>query len=195
MEKFEELKKQLKKIPGIGEKSAERISFFLLTKGRETALNLSTAISEAMESMKICSNCGALTEHDPCDICTSKQRNGNILMLVEKSRDVFIFEKSNFKGKYHVLGGLLSPIDGVNPDNLSIEKLIYRIKNENIDELILSLSPSTEGEATAMYISDLLKGQKIHISRIAYGIPFGSNFEYIDEYTLSKSLENRKALN
>ncbi len=194
MEKFEKLKNQLKKLPGIGNKSAERIAFYLLTHDKEYAKDLSISINEAIENIKVCSVCGGITENDPCDICTSTKRENGLLMIVENAKDIFVFEKGIFNGKYHVLGGLISPLDNITPEDLSIEKLSNRLNKENIKEIIIALPPSTEGETTSMYLYNLYKQRNIKITKIAYGIPFGSNFDFIDEYTLSKSLENRQKI-
>lgn len=195
MESFENLKKALKKIPGIGEKSSERIAFFLMTKGRDSAHSISVSLEAALESLKVCSVCGGLSDSDPCHICTDSKRRSTHLMVVEKQRDVFIFERiGRFNGKYHVLGGLLSPLDGVGPEQLSIEALVRRVKEEDVSEIILALSPTTEGEATTMYISRIFEDMDVSVTGIARGVPFGSDFEYIDEMTLSRSLDKRQKI-
>jgi len=193
MESFDRLKKSLKQIPGIGEKNSERIAFFLMTKGRETAQDISYSITGALNDLCVCSVCGGLSDSDPCHICTNSKRSNKALMIVEKQRDVFIFERiGRYNGKYHVLGGLLSPLDGIGPDQLSIESLVKRAKKESVSEIILALSPTTEGEATMMYISQIFDNTDIKITSIARGVPFGSDFEYIDEMTLGRSIDRRQ---
>ncbi len=194
MEKINNLKNALKKIPGIGEKSAERIIYFLLSSNREIAESLTHSIKDVMESIKMCSKCGGLTETDPCDICASAKRK-NILMIVESARDIMIFEKGRkFNGKYHSIGGLIDPLSGIMPENLHIKEIPTRIKNENIKEIIIALSPTTEGETTSTYLVKTLQDINIKITRIAFGVPFGSDFDYVDDYTLSKSLDNRREI-
>lgn len=191
MEKFEKLRKMLKELPGVGDKTAERLAFFLLTGGRGIAEPLAKSIVEAAEAIKLCSVCGALSEEEVCGICNDTKREP-ILMIVEKPRDVLIFEKSGyFKGKYHVLGNLLSPLDGIGPDELGLDELTRRIEEERYTEIILALSPTTEGETTSAYISRILAEHNLRITRIAFGIPFGSDFEFVDQFTISKSLKNR----
>ncbi len=181
----------LRELPGVGEKTAERLAFFLLTKGRDKAEPLAESIILASQSIKICPKCGALTEEDLCSICTDSKRE-HILMIVEKQRDIMIFEKSGyFRGKYHVLGNLLSPLDGIGPEEIGLDKLTERIEEEGFTEIILALSPTTEGETTSMYINKILSAMNIKITRIAFGIPFGSDFEFVDQFTISKSLKNR----
>ena len=193
MVEFEKLKALLKQLPGIGDKTAERLIFYIISKGKNYSVDLSEEIRNINEVIKICSTCGGYGESDPCEICSDLKRDRGILMVLERPRDIFIFEKSKrFKGKYHVLGGLISPIDGVTPDKLGIESLLKRVENENISEVILSLPPTTEGETTAIYLSRILCGKVEAVSTIARGVPFGSDFEFIDEYTLQRSIDKRQ---
>jgi len=193
MVQFEKLKELLKQLPGIGEKTAERMIFYIISKGKRYSTDLAEEIKNINNTIKICSNCGGYGEADPCEICSDLRRDKGILMVLERPRDIFIFEKSKrYRGKYHVLGGLISPIDGVTPENLNIENLMKRIKNEYISEVILSLPPTTEGETTTIYLSRLLCNKVESVSTIARGVPFGSDFEFIDEYTLQRSLDKRQ---
>ncbi len=193
MDRFTYLKDVLKKLPGIGEKSAERIIYYLISDNSYAA-ELSLSIDELMKSITVCSICGNIDENDPCSICSSVKRE-NSLMIVESPRDIRIFEKSNrFLGKYHVLSGLINPLSGIMPENINLEKLSQRIESENISEVIVALSPTTEGETTSAYIISLLEDKDISISRIAFGVPFGSDFDYVDNYTLGKSLDNRNKI-
>lgn len=194
MEKINNLKNALKKIPGIGDKSAERIIYFLLSSNKDIAESLIHSIKDVMEGIKMCSKCGGLTETDPCEICTSSKRK-DILMIVESARDIMIFEKGRkFNGKYHSIGGLINPLSGIMPENLRIKDILIRINDENIKEIIIALSPTTEGETTSTYLAKVLKDIKVKITRIAFGVPFGSDFDYVDDYTLSKSLDNRREI-
>ncbi len=195
MTSFERLKKNLKELPGIGDKSAERLIFFLISKGKDFSKELSESILELSENMKVCSICGSIDETDPCSICSNGKRDENILMVLEKPRDLFIFERTKrFNGLYHILGGLISPLDGITPEKLSFDKLLQRVEKGNIKEVIIALSPSTEGETTTIYLTKLLKDKVERITTIARGIPFGTDFEYIDDFTLQCSVEKRQNL-
>lgn len=195
MEIFERLKKNLKELPGIGDKSSERLIFFLIMKGKSFSRELSDSIVDLMENIKVCSVCGFIDENDPCKICSDETRDKNVLMIVEKARDVFIFEKTKkYKGLYHVLGGVISPLDGITPEKLNFNKLLERVEKNHIGEIILALPPSTEGETTSMYILKLLKERVEKISTVARGIPFGTDFEYIDDFTLQCSIERRQKI-
>lgn len=191
MDYLNRLKDALKALPGIGEKSAERIIYHLISDNREKALELSQSINDMIDNVKICSICGNIDQVDPCSICASSRRN-NSLMIVESARDIRIFESSGkFNGKYHVLSNLINPLAGIMPDDISLDELYHRLKDEDIDELIIALSPTTEGETTSAYIIKMFENTDIDITRIAFGVPFGSDFDYVDRYTLGKSLENR----
>jgi recombination protein RecR len=182
----------LQSLPGIGKKSAERIAFHILTKpgvGEKILHSLERIISE----IKFCSNCGNITVENLCHICASNERDRTTLCVVEKPMDVFAIERSNsFKGLYHVLGGLLSPLDNVGPENINTASLVTRVKTEGIKEVIIATNPTTEGEATALYIEESLKDSGVRITRIARGIPFGTDIDFADDLTLTRAMEDRK---
>ena len=182
-------------LPGIGEKSAQRMAFYLLEKNREGGINLAKLISSSMEKVINFSTCRNLTEEIECDICSSEKRDKNLLCVVENPTDVIAIESSgSFKGKYFVLMGRLSPIDGVTPENLGIPMLIDRITKSEIKEIIIATSPTVEGDATSFYIKDQIKDESILISRIAYGVPMGGELEYVDNTTLSRAIQGRRKL-
>ena len=184
-----QLIQSFKILPGIGEKSAQRMAFYLLEKNREGGNNLAKLISSSMEKVRNCSTCRNLTEEVECDICSSEKRDKNLLCVVENPTDVIAIESSgSFKGKYFVLMGRLSPIDGVTPENLGIPMLIDRITKSEIKEIIIATSPTVEGDATSFYIKDQIKDESILISRIAYGVPMGGELEYVDNTTLSRAI-------
>ncbi len=182
----------LKKLPGIGEKSAFRITLYLMNQPLEEIENFAEKLVSVRKNLKFCSICGALTIEDPCNICKDPYREKTLLMVVEKPQDIFVIEKTGiFRGKYHVLGGLISPSQGVTPDKLSIDSLLKRLEKEQISEIIIATSPTVEGETTALYLKELLEGKNITVTRLASGVPFGSDIEYIDERTLSQALLHR----
>lgn len=190
---IEKLIEAFAKFPGVGRKTAQRMAFHVLKMNNDQAVNLAQAIMEIKSTILKCSACGSLTVEDPCAICTDGKRSDDLLCIVEESSDIYAFEKTNsYRGKYHVLGGVLSPLDGVGPDDLTINELLNRV-NVNM-EVILAMNPSVEGEATALYISKLLKEKGIHSSRLARGIPVGGDLEYIDEATLIRALEGRVSI-
>lgn len=179
-------------LPGIGRKSASRIAFYLLKLPRQKVEELANTIVTSRLNLKPCAKCGNLTEGEHCYICTDSRRDQSVICVVEESSDVVVIENtSEYKGVYHVIGGALSPLDGIGPDDINIASLEKRIKVGGIKEVILATNPNTEGEATAAYIINLLKPHKIKITRIARGIPVGGFLEYADKTTLSKALENR----
>lgn len=182
-----------KNLPGIGEKSAERLAFALLNFDKEKQTNFIEAISEVRDKIRRCKVCGNFCENDICDICLNDSRDKNIIFVVEKPKDIYLFEKIGiFKGTYHVLDGLISPLDGINPEDININSLVSRIDNGNVDEVILALKPSIEGETTMQYIKKILESKKVKVSKIATGIPLGTDMEYIDTLTLELALEERK---
>ena len=186
---------ELEKLPGVGPKTAERFAFYLLKKNQTELDKLSENIKRLKEKIVTCSICSNLAESNPCEICSSKSRNRSQILVVEKSLDVIAIEKTGlFKGVYHILGGVLSPIEGITVEDLTIKKLANRIKNEKVEELILATNPSLEGESTASYIQKIAKKIKpeINITRIARGLPVGGDLEYADEITLIRSLEGRR---
>ena len=185
---------QLSRLPGIGRKSAQRLVFFLLKIPGKDVHELADTLIKLKDRVRRCSVCNNITEVDPCNICTNESRDRKIICVVEEANDVLAFEKTGeYKGLYHVLGGALSPLDGIGPDDLKITEFMRRL-NEEVEEIILATNPNAEGEATAMYISKLVKPLGITITRIARGIPVGADLEYADEITLSKALEGRVPL-
>ena len=189
---LQELIESFKYLPGIGEKTAERMAFAILDMDEEKVEMFSNSIMEAKKNIHRCPKCNSLTDLDECLICSDKTRN-NTLCVVEDPKSVFLFEKLGlFKGKYHVLKGLISPLDGVNPDDIELEKLIERVKKEKFQELILAFKPSIEGETTSLYIKRILGDMDLSITKIASGIPMGADMEYIDAMTLERALMDRK---
>ena len=187
-----ELVTTLTMFPGIGKKSAQRLAYYLLNCPQAEASRLISAIEEARTKIKRCQTCFTLSETDRCTICQDQQRNRSILCVVETSHNLFVIEGSGvFQGRYHVLNGLISPLDGIGPEHLRISELVNRVKQENLKEVILALSSNVEGEATAAYIKKVLTPTQVSISRIASGIPVGGELEYADEITLARSLEGR----
>ena len=185
-----------KVLPGIGEKSAQRMAFYLLEKNREGGLNLAKLISTSVEKIRNCSNCRNLTEDTVCEICSDERRDKKIICVVESPSDVIAIEKSgSFKGKYFVLMGRLSPIDGVTPQDLGIPKLVENINSSEVQEVIIATSPTIEGDATSFYIKDQLTENNILISRIAYGVPMGGELEYVDNTTLGRAIQGRREIN
>ncbi|MGB9700856.1 MAG: recombination mediator RecR [Thermodesulfobacteriota bacterium] len=184
--------KELTKLPGVGEKTASRLAMYIIRSAPEDVENLARALREVKEKIRLCSRCFNLTEQDPCAICTDPQRDDKIICVVSSPEDLMALEKSrSFHGLYHVLHGVLSPLDGIGPQDLKIQELLARLHQEKITEVILATNPSAEGEATAQYLAQLIKPLSIKITRIARGVPMGGDLQYIDEVTLGKSLENR----
>ncbi len=194
IEPLEKLIEQFRKLPGVGYKSAVRMAFSVLDMDSESALEFSRAIADVKERVSVCSICGNITDADVCPICISEARDKNVICVVESVKDIIAIEKINeFNGLYHVLGGLISPSDGIGPEKLSIKELLSRL-NDNVTEVIVATTPSIEGEATALYLSRLIKPLGIAVSRLAYGIPAGGEIEYADELTLSRAIEGRLKL-
>ena len=184
-----------KKYPGIGEKTAERLALASINMDNDIVDLFSKSLKDGKTKIKKCSKCGSLTEDDLCQICTDKSRDTSTLCVVEECKNVILFEKiGSYKGIYHVLGGLISPLEGINPEDIHIDKLIDRIKNENIKEVILAIKPSVEGETTALYIRKMLEGTDVKISKIAHGIPMGADIDYIDPLTLEMAIEDRTTI-
>ena len=183
-------------LPGIGEKSAQRMAFYLLEKNREGGLNLAKLISTSVDKIRNCSNCRNLTEDTVCEICRDERRDKKTVCVVESPADVIAIEKSgSFKGKYFVLMGRLSPIDGVTPQDLGIPKLVENINSSEVQEIIIATSPTIEGDATSFYIKDQLAENNIVISRIAYGVPMGGELEDVDNTTLGRAIQGRREIN
>lgn len=181
-----------KLLPGIGEKTAERLAFSVLDLEEENVDFFAEELKKAKNNIKNCSICNSLTENEICAICSDKERNHSILCVVEDPKNVFIFEKLGlFSGKYHVLNGLISPLDGINPEDIGLDRLIKRIKEEKFKEIIIAVKPSIEGETTALYIKRVLEGLDVVVSRIASGVPIGADMEYIDIMTLERALQDR----
>ena len=186
---------ELNSLPGIGGKSAQRLAFHILSMDEDDVQALAGAMLDAKHQMKYCSVCGNLTDTNPCSICSDSSRDSKVICVVESPRDVAAMERiKEFGGKYHVLHGCISPVDGVGPEDINLKSLLLRLQKEDAEEVILATNPTIEGEATAMYIARLLKPAGIKVSRIAHGLPVGGDLEYADEVTISKSLENRKEL-
>lgn len=187
---------ELSKLPGIGNKTAQRLAFHLLSVSDDEAKALAMSIYDAKKSMKYCSVCGNLTDTDPCSICSDMARNQNIICVVETPQDVMAMERiREYKGLYHVLNGAISPMEGIGPEDINLKQLIVRLQqNPEISEVILATNPNIEGEATAMYISRLLQNAGIKVTRIAHGLPVGGDLEYADEVTLLKAMEGRREL-
>ena len=193
---LEELIDCFKLLPGIGEKNAERLSFAVLKFSDENAEKFSTAINNVKTKIVKCERCNNLTEDSKlCLVCSDDTRDSSTICVVESTKDLILFEKSNaFKGKYHVLEGLISPLEGINPEDIKINELIKRIKEENIKEVILALNMSMEGETTSLYILKLLEGTDVSVTKIAAGIPVGADMEYLDALTIQRALEGRNKL-
>lgn len=185
---------ELSKLPGIGQKTARRLSFYLLGRSKKEVKDLAEAIIEAREKTKYCSVCNNLTEEDPCEYCTSEERDQSTICVVESPKDVIAMESTGeYNGLYHVLHGAISPMDGIGPDEIRIKNLLPRIK-KGIDEVIVATDPNAEGDATAMYLAKLLKPLEVEVTRIAHGLPVGGDLEFADEITLSKALEGRREI-
>jgi recombination protein RecR len=185
----------LTRLPGIGKKTASRLAFHILRSSPSEAQELAGAILDVKEKIRFCSTCFNLTDEDPCRICQDERRNPEVLCVVEGPNDLIAVENTGFfNGRYHVLHGTLSPLEGVGPDDIKIKELMERLQTERISEVILATNPTVEGGATALYLSNLIKPQGVRVTRIAYGIPMGSEIEYSDGVTLSKALEGRREI-
>ncbi len=190
-----ELVNQFSRLPGIGRKTAQRLALCILEQPADYAENFAKAIVDAKEKIHFCKCCQALTDLDVCQICDNPARDHSVICVVEDPRDVMAFERMReFSGVYHVLHGVISPLDGVTPDKLKIKELMERLSNGEVKEIIMATNPTVEGEATASYISRLVKPMGIKVTRLAYGIPVGGDLEYADEFTLAKSLEGRNEI-
>jgi len=182
-----------KKFPGIGEKSAERMALSVLEIDKETIDLFANSLKDSKTKIRRCEICNNLSESEKCEVCKDNNRNKEILCVVEEPKFVNLFEKLNiFDGYYHVLDGLISPIDGINPEDINISSLIDRVKKDKVKEIILALKPSVEGETTSLYISKILEGTDVKISKIAHGVPMGAEIDYVDSLTLEMALENRR---
>ncbi len=187
--------KELSKLPGIGGKSAQRLAFHILAMDDREAESLAAAITNAKQTMHYCSVCGNLTDKDPCEFCSDENRDRSVICVVENPRDVSAVERMReYNGMYHVLNGVISPMDGIGPEDINLKQLILRLQQSDVKEVIIATNPTIEGEATAMYAARLIKPSGIKVSRIAHGIPVGGDLEYADEITLSKAMEGRREL-
>ncbi len=186
---------QFERMPGIGHKSAQRLAFYVLNMKKEEATAFSEAILSAHEKIKKCSRCCNLAEEELCPICKNTARDESVICVVEDPRDVMAFERTReYEGTYHVLHGVISPMNGIGPEDITVKELLSRLGDGKVQEVIMATNPTVEGEATAMYISRLLKPMGISVSRLAYGVPVGADLEYADEVTLTKALEGRRSL-
>ena len=186
---------ELKKLPGVGAKSAQRLAFHILRSSDEDAEALAAAVRDVKANLRLCSACNNITDVDPCVYCTSPTRNQRLVCVVEEPTNIAAIEKTkHFNGVFHVLHGAISPLHGVGPDQLRISNLIARVDSGNVDEVILATNPTVEGEATAVYLSQQLKRAGVKVTRIAMGIPVGSDIEYTDEITMLKAMEGRREL-
>jgi len=189
----EKLIDELRKLPGVGPKSAQRIAFHLLRGTRDDAARLGAAIATLLDGVRTCSLCHAITDREPCGFCADPGRSGRLICVVEEPHDVVAVEKTrDFRGRYHVLHGALSPLSGVGPDELRVATLVERVRSGGVEEVILATSPTVEGEATAVYLARLLKPLGVRVTRIAMGVPVGSDLEWADEVTMAKALEGRR---
>ncbi len=192
---LQKLIEQFQRMPGVGHKSAQRMAFYILGLQKSEAEEFSKTILEAHEKIKKCSRCCNLAEEELCPICKSGRRDESVICVVEDPRDVMAFERTHeYEGTYHVLHGVISPMNGVGPEDITVKELISRMGDGKVQEVIMATNPTVEGEATAMYISRLLKPMGVSVSRLAYGVPVGADLEYADEVTLTRALEGRRII-
>jgi len=186
---------ELAKLPGIGEKTAQRLAFHILKAPKEYARDLSRAIQEVVEKVRLCSTCCALTENDPCPLCLDPRRDGKVLCVVEGVSDQIAVERTReFKGRYHVLHGVLSPLEGIGPEQLRVKELLSRLGSGAVEEVIVATNTDVEGEVTALYLTKLIKPLGIRVTRIAQGVPMGGDLEYADQVTLARALSGRREM-
>jgi recombination protein RecR len=186
---------EFSKLPTVGPKTAARLVFHLLNRPRAEAQSLAEAILAVKDRVRLCTRCFSLTEDDPCAICTDDRRDGTLLCVVAEAKDIYALERTSaFNGRYHVLGGVISPMDGIGPAQLRVKELVERIASEKPLELIVATNPNAEGEATALYLSRLIAPSGVAVTRLAYGLPIGGDLDYADEVTLAKALEGRRTL-
>lgn len=184
---------QLAKLPGVGSKSAQRLAYFILDMPASSAKELAEAIIRAKDTVRYCPVCGNYTDVEPCSICTDEKRSDDVICVVEDPKEVFAMEKlREYRGRYHVLHGAISPTDGIGPGDIRIKELIERVDKGSVHEVILATNPDVKGEATASYIARILKPKGVRVTRIAHGVPIGGNLEYVDEMTLLKAVEGRR---
>ena len=188
-----QLIKQLAKLPGVGKATAQRLAFFILKSDQKENIALASAIKEIKENIRFCFECGIMSESEICNICTDQNRDRNIICVVEEPQDIYSFERTNsFKGKYHVLGGVLSPLDGIGPDDLNLDNLYKRVVSGM--EVILATNPSVEGDTTCLFLSKKLEELGVNVTRLARGLPVGSDLEYMDELTIVRAMEGRTSV-
>ncbi len=186
---------EFSKLPTVGPKTAARLVFHLLNRPRSDAESLAEAILAVKDRIHLCSRCFSLTEEDPCAICTDARRDPSLLCVVAEAKDIFALERTSaYRGRYHVLGGLISPMDGIGPAQLHVKELVERIAGDGFKEVIVATNPNAEGEATALYLSRLISPSGVSVTRLAYGLPIGGDLDYADEVTLAKALEGRRSL-
>ena len=184
---------RLAQLPGIGKATAQRLAFFILKSDQKENIALASAIKEVKEKIRFCFECGVMSESEICNICTDQNRDGSIICVVEEPQDIYSFERTNsYKGKYHVLGGVLSPLDGIGPDDLNLDNLYKRVVSGM--EVILATNPSVEGDTTCLYLSKKLEELGVNVTRLARGLPVGSDLEYMDELTLVRAMEGRTSV-
>jgi len=184
------------KLPGVGNKSAERLALSTLNLDQDVINLFSSSLLDTKTKIKRCKKCNNLTDEDECLICKDKNRNKDLLCVVEDAKNIILFEKNGlFNGYYHVINGLISPLDGINPEDINIDMLIKRIEKDKVKEVVIAVKPRIEGETTALYISKLLKNKNVKVSKIAYGVPIGADIDYVDSLTLEMALENRQQIN
>ncbi len=189
------LAEQFARLPGIGMKSAQRLAYHVMSMTDKEAQDFADAIIRAHSTIKCCAECQNLTDNELCPVCANVMRDHSTICVVETPKDISAFERTNeYKGVYHVLHGLISPLDGITPDKIRVKELLARVQKGNVDEVIMATNPTVEGEATAMYISKLLKPLGVKVTRLAFGLPVGGTLEYADEVTLFKALENRNEI-
>ena len=194
-ESIEQLAEHFSQLPGIGRKTAHRLALYIVKMQREEVMSLAQALINVKDRVRYCTVCSNITEADPCPICSNTKRDKTVVCVVEEPTDVLALERTNeFGGVYHVLGGALSPLDGIGPENLRIRELLQRLSDSGVEEIILALNSDVEGEATTLYLSKLLKPLGMRVTRIARGLPVGTDLEFADEATLSRALEGRIAV-
>ena len=194
-ESIRSLIESFKYLPGVGEKTAERLAFSVLDLEEEQVEMFSSSLLDVVENIHKCEKCNTLTDNDLCFVCSDSTRDSNVLCVVEDTKSVFLFEKLGmFNGKYHVLDGLISPLDGINPEDIGLNKLLDRINEEKFNEIIFAFKPSIEGETTSLYIKKILEDLNIKITRLASGVPIGADMEYVDSLTLERALNDRKEI-
>lgn len=186
---------QFSKLPGIGRKTAQRLAFFVLEMEELEADKLSKAITNAKQNIRLCSICCNLTQNDPCHLCENDGRDNSIICVVEGPKDVIAMERSkDYKGAYHILHGVISPMDNVGPNDIKVKELLNRLTDDVVEEIVIATNPTVEGEATALYLSKIIKPLGVKVTRIAHGIPVGGDLEHFDEVTLSRAMENRREI-